>query len=104
MKLRIVLLQRGKQIGEITERQFGVQPARNVKFSRAFLNSFAGNAQAVVDVMRVGVGLSRRAIKAAKLAVGVTNIRRIEVPIDVEISGAAVLAAANAVGEFAQRR
>src|SRR6478672_2368495 len=104
MKLRVMLLKSGKQIGEITERQLGIQPARNMELCRAFFYSFTGNPQAVVNVMRVGVGLSRCAIKAAKLAVGVANIRRIEVAVNIEISGAAMLAAANAVGEFAQGR
>src|SRR5882762_1239227 len=102
MKLRIMLLQRGKQIGEIIKRQLGVQSTCDVQFSCAFLHSFPGDAQAIVDVVGVGVGLSRGAIKAAKFTIDVTNICGIEVTIYVEISGAPVLAAPNTIREFAQ--
>src|SRR5436309_2412590 len=53
--------------------------------------------------MRIGTRLSRRAIKSTKLTVGVTNIGGIEVTIYIEISCATVLAAANAISEFAER-
>ncbi len=88
-----MLLQRGKQIGEVTKRQLGVQSTCDVEFSCAFLHRFTGDAQAIVDVVGVGVRLARRAIKAAKLAVGVTNVRWVEVTIYVEIRGATMLAA-----------
>src|SRR6266849_3171089 len=104
MKLWVMLLERGKQIGEITERQLGVQSTGNVQFSCAFLHSFAGDPQAIVDVMRVGIGLTRRAIEPAKLAIDVTNVCRIEVAIYIEVSSATVLAATNAVSEFTKPR
>src|ERR1700687_5356460 len=93
MKLWVMLLESGKQIGEITERQLGVQSTGDVQFSCAFLYSFTGDAQAVIDVMRVSIRLTRRAIKPAELAVYVTNVCRIEMTIYVEISRAPVLAA-----------
>src|SRR5436853_7108714 len=91
MKLRIRFLQRRKQIGEVTERQFRVQPAGNVKFSRAFIDGLSGDAQRVFDVVRVSVRLTRRAEETAELAVYITDIRRIEMTIDVEVGRAALL-------------
>src|SRR6266436_3219811 len=104
MKLRVMLLERGKQIGEITERQLGVQSTGNMQFSCAFLYSFTGDAQAVINIMCVGIRLTRRAIKPAKLAIDVTNVCRIKVAIYIEVSRATVLAATNAVSKFAQPR
>src|SRR5947207_11218378 len=74
-----------------------------MQLSRAFVERLAGDLQRIIDVVRVSVRLARSAIEAAELAVDVANIRRIEMPIDVEVSGAAVLLSTNCVGEFAQR-
>src|SRR5437588_12834243 len=103
MKLRILLLQRCQQIREVAERQLRIESAGDVQLSRAFTYRLSGDLQRIVDVVRVSVRLARRAIEAAELAVDVTNIRRIEMPIDVEVSGAPVLLTAHRVGEFAQR-
>src|SRR6267143_4053220 len=84
MKLRVVGLQRREQISEVTEWQFCVQSTGDVKFGGALLHGLAGNTQAVIDVMRIGVRLPRRAIKSAEFAIGVTNIGRIEMPVHVE--------------------
>src|SRR6185503_4947796 len=51
----------------------------------------------------VSVGLTRRAIKTTKLAIDVTNVSRIQVPVHVEEGCATVLPAANAISQLAQR-
>ena len=102
MKLRVLLLETGKQVCEITEWQLCIQAARNVKLSCAFFNGLTGYAQAIVDVMRVGVRLSWSAIEAAKFAVGVTDIRWIQMPIDVEVSRTAVSPPSHDVRQFAE--
>src|SRR5437016_7063129 len=103
MKLRILLLQRCQQIREVTEWKFRVQSACDVQLSRAFTYRLSGDLQRIVDVVRVSVRLARRAIEAAELAVDVANIRRIEMPIDVEVSGAAVLLSTHYIGQLAER-
>src|SRR6185437_1345146 len=85
MKLGIVLFKSGQEIGEITERQLGVEAAGNVKFSGAFLHCFARHTQTVFNVMRVSIGLSRRAIETTKLAINVANVRRIKMAIYIEV-------------------
>ena len=58
--------------------------------------------QTVVDVVCVGVRLSRSAVEAAELAVGVTDICRIEMAVDVEVCRAAVSSPSCRVGQFTQ--
>src|SRR5437763_1277683 len=103
VKLRILLLQRYQQIREVAERQLRVESAGDVQLSRAFTYRLSGDLQRIVDVVRVSVRLARRAIEAAELAVDVANIRRIEMPIDVEVSGAAVLLSTHYIGQLAER-
>src|SRR5687767_15884424 len=100
MQLRVLALERRQQIGEITEREFCVQSSRDVQFSGAFGNGLRRDFQTVVDVVRVRVGLARRAKEPAELAIRVTDVSRIQVAIDVEISGASVPPSANRIGEF----
>jgi len=74
-----------------------------VKLSCAFAYRLTGDAQRIIDVVRVGIRLTRRPKEATEFAIDVTDIRRIEVTIDIEISCAPVLLPANSVREFAQR-
>jgi hypothetical protein len=103
MKLGIVLFQSRQQIGEIAERELGVQSACNVEFSGPFLYRFTSNTQAVFDVMRVSVGLPRRAIETAKLAINITDVSRIKVAVYIEEGGATVLPAAHGISQLSQR-
>ncbi len=73
-----------------------------MQFGCAFRNGLARDAQGIIDVMRVSVRLTRGAVEPAKLAVNVADVRRIEMPVDVEISRAAMFLPADGVGEFAQ--
>src|SRR5712691_1107282 len=73
-----------------------------MQFGRSFRDCLARDAQGIIDVMRVSVRLARGAVEPAKLAVNVADVRRIEMPVDVEISRAAMLLPADGVGEFAQ--
>ena len=57
----------------------------------------------MIDVVRVSVGLARRAIKAAEFAVNVANVGRVEVAIDVKVSRASVLLSTNSVCQLAER-
>src|SRR5690242_840858 len=70
----------------------------------AFSHGLRRDLQTVVDVVCISVRLSRGAKEAAKLAVGITNVGRVEVPVDVEIRGATVTPASDRIGEFAERR
>jgi hypothetical protein len=74
-----------------------------VQFRRAFIDGLTGDAQLIVDVVRVSVRLPRRAKEAAELAVDITDVRRIEVTIDVEVGRAAMLSAAHSVRQLAER-
>ena len=74
-----------------------------MKFGRAFIDCLSGDTQRIFDVVRVSVWLTRRAKEAAELAVNITNIRGIEMAIDVEVSRAAVSLPPHRVGQFAQR-
>ena len=98
VKLRIFFLQRRQQVSEIAERQFRIQSARDVQFGCAFRYRLSGDAQRIVDVVRVSIGLTRRAKEAAELAINVANVRRIEMAIDVEVSRASVLLPPHRVG------
>jgi hypothetical protein len=73
-----------------------------VQFSGAFVDSLTGDAQRILDVVRVRVRLPRRPKESAELTINVTDVRRIKVTIDVEICGAAVLLAAHCVRQFAE--
>ena len=103
MELWILLLQSRKQISEITEREFGVQAAGDVQFSGTFRHGLSGDAQRIVDVVSVGVGLARRAKETTELAIDITDIRRIEMSIDVEVRRPAMLLSPHGVGKFAER-
>ena len=74
-----------------------------MKFGCAFAYRLTGEAQRIVYVVRIGIRLARRAKEAAEFAVNVTDVRGIEMPINVEISRTSVLLAANSVREFAKR-
>src|SRR5262245_38341054 len=103
MKLWILLLQSRKQISEVAERELRVQPTRNVQFGRAFIHSLSGDFQRIVNVMCVSVGLARCAKEAAELTVDVANVRRVKVPVDVEVSRASVHLPPHRVREFSER-
>ena len=103
MKLRVLLFQRVKQISEVAERQFRIQTAGNVQLSRAFGDSLSGNAQRVVNVVRVSIRLARRAKEAAELAVHITNVCRIEMTIDVEVCRPSMHSPTHGVRQLAKR-
>src|SRR2546422_458103 len=102
MKLRIFAPQRRQQVREITEREFCVKSAGNVQLSCAFVYSLTRDAQRILNAVRVGIGLTRGAVKAAKLAVHIADVRGIEMTIDVEIGGAPVTAPAHRISQLAQ--
>ena len=52
--------------------------------------------------MRVGIGLSRRTKESAELAVDITNVRWIEMTIDVEICRSSMHSPAHGVGQLAE--
>jgi hypothetical protein len=54
--------------------------------------------------MGVGIRLPRRAEEAAKFAIGVTDIRRIEMSIDVEVRGAPVPLPSHYVCQLSESR
>jgi hypothetical protein len=74
-----------------------------VQFRRAFGHGLSRDPQRVVDVMSIGVGLTRRAKETAELAIDITDVCRIEVTIDVEISRPAMFSAPYGIGKFTQR-
>jgi len=53
--------------------------------------------------VRVGVGLARRAKETTELAIYITDIRRIEMTIDVVVRRPAMLLSSHSVCKFAQR-
>ena len=74
-----------------------------MKLSCAFAYRLTGDAQRIIQVVRVRTRLARCPKESAELAVNVTDVRRIEVTIDIEISRASVLLPTNRIGEFAER-
>ena len=74
-----------------------------MKFGCAFAYRLTRDAQGIIDVVRVGIGLARSAKEAAEFAVDIANVRRIEMTIDIEISRAAMLLSTNSVREFTKR-
>ena len=74
-----------------------------MQLSRAFRHGLSRDAERVVDVVRIGVGLSRRAKEATELTINIADVRWIEMTIDVEVSRAPVLRSPDGVGKFAQR-
>jgi len=54
--------------------------------------------------MCVSVRLAWRTIEAAKLAISVADVSRIQVSVDIEKGGAPVFPATYTVGQFPQRR
>ena len=73
-----------------------------MQLGRAFGDGLARDLQRLLDAVRVGVGLARRAVEAAELAVGVADVGLVEMAVDVEVGGAPVQAAADGVGEPAE--
>ena len=98
------MLQSRKQIGKVTERKLCIQTAGDVQFGCAFGDCLGCDFQTVVDVVRVSIRLARRAKEPAKLSIGVTDVRRVQVAIDVEVRGAPVTSTTHEVGEFTERR
>ena len=74
-----------------------------MKLGCAFAYRLTGEAQRIIQVVRVGIGLPWRPKEAAEFTIDVTDVRRIEMPIDIEISRASVLLPTNRIGEFAER-
>jgi len=64
----------------------------------------SGNFQTVIDVVCVGVRLSGSTEEAAELAIGVTDVCRIEMAIDIEVGRAAVSSSSHDIGQFAESR
>src|SRR5215212_1545904 len=73
-----------------------------MQLGRAFSNCLCSNFQTVIDIVCVGVWLSRSAIEAAKLAIGVADVCRIEMPVNVEVSRAAMSLPSHEVRQFAE--
>src|SRR6185503_9603999 len=84
------------------EGQFRVQTADDVQLRCAFLDCFAGNPKRLVNVVCISICLTRSTVETAKLTVGIADIRRIEMTVDVEISYFAVLVAAYFVCQFSE--
>ena len=53
--------------------------------------------------MRVSARLSRGTIEAAELAIDIANVRRVEMPVHIEVRVPAVLLPAHEIGQFTQR-
>ena len=75
-----------------------------MQFSGPFADGLASDVQAFIDIMGVSTFLSGSAIEATKLAINVTNIGGIEMPIDVEVSSATVALSPYCVSELTQGR
>ena len=73
-----------------------------MQLGRAFRDCLRSHFQAIVDVVCVGVWLSRSAIEAAEFAVGVADICRVEMPVNVEVGRAAVPSPSHEVCKFTE--
>jgi hypothetical protein len=103
MQARVGALQTREQIRVVLEREFRVQPADDVQLGRALRHRFARHGDAFLDAVRVSVGHARRAIEAAELAVGVADVRVVEMAVDVEVSAPPVEATTHGVGQLRER-
>ncbi len=104
MHTRAALLQPANHLQKIFKRQIRVQAAHDVKFQRPFARALFG---AGVNFFQGEVIRSRRAgipSKRAELAMGDTNVGRIDVPIDVEIGDVPVFLLAHAICQPTNRQ
>ena len=99
MHLGKALLEAAYQVEEVFEGQIGMQAAHDVKLG----NRFAVAGSCCLPRLFEGHGVAGRvallAAKGAEAASGHANIRRIDVPVDVEVGHVAVHAFAHVVGE-----
>ena len=98
MHLRKALLQAGAQIEEILKRQIGMQSADDVKFGDRLGVSGSRGFESLFERHGVGAGRVLLASEGAQAAGRHANIRRIDVPVDVEVRLVAVHALAHVVG------
>jgi hypothetical protein len=83
--LRESLLQPGTEIEEVLERQVGMQAADDVEFGDGFAVSGGSRLEGFFERHGVGPGRVFFPPEGAKAACSYANIRRINVPIYVEV-------------------
>ena len=93
------LLQPAHHFQIVIEGQIGMQTADDVKFGRAFAHALFRALINFFERIHVRAGSIRIAPKRAQPAMRQANIRRIDMPIDVEIGDVAVPLLANVVRE-----
>src|SRR5208282_4673707 len=81
-----------------------MQAADDVKFRRAFRNSLGRSRPNFVESKRVSPRRIRRAPERAQTAMRDAHVRRIDVPVDVEVADVAVPLLANVVREPPKRK
>src|SRR3989442_13874146 len=74
-----------------------------MQFSCTFSYGLAGDAQRIIDVVRVSIRLARRAKEAAELTIDITDVCGIEMTVDIEICRAPMSPAADCVRQLAKR-
>ena len=81
-----------------------MQAADNVEFRGAFGNAFRGARENFVERKSVSTRRIGRTPESAQLAVRHADIRRIDVPVDVEVADIAVALLAHVIREPADRQ
>jgi hypothetical protein len=102
--LREALLQAADQVEVIFERQVGMKSADDVKLRGALGNTLRRPLINFIERICVRAWRIRRAAKRAQLAVRHADVRRIDVPVDVEVADVAVLFFADVVRQPAHRQ
>src|SRR5580704_10019149 len=85
MHLREALLQAGNQVEKILKWQIGMQAADDVELRNRFAVAGGGRLEGFLEGHRISTGRILLPAKSAEAAGGNTNIRGIDVAIDVEI-------------------
>src|SRR5258706_13367109 len=102
MNLRKALFEPGAEIEEILKGEVRMQSADDVQLGDRLVVSRGCGFKGLVERHSVGAGSVFFAAEGAKAAGGDTNIGRIDVAIDIEISPVAMHAFANMVGHPAE--
>src|SRR5580704_1219058 len=103
MHLRKALLQAGTEIEEILKRQIRMQSANNVELGNGFGVAGSGGVESFIERHGVGAGRIFFTAEGAQTARGYANIRRIDMPVDVEIRLVAVHALADEISHPSHR-
>src|SRR5471030_836225 len=102
--LREPLLQAAQHFAEPVQGQLGMQAADNVKLRDRLAPAFPRLLPHLFERHGIGLGIPHPLAERAQPATGHAHVRRVDVPVHVEVSGVPVQPLANQVGQVSQRQ